>query len=358
MSISFKDSMLIGKKQDPRSYLSGVTNGTRQGGIFSPRGGFNTYLDPMLDALRKSGFGCTIGSHFYGALAYADDVLILATSVQGLQKMVSLCEKHAVENNLLFSTDKDPSKSKTMCISFNCTTKEQLSSIVLDNNILPWVTKAKHIGNYLHEDGTTGYDLSVKRGIFIQTELEINQEFAYLPASIRVRLNNLYNSHFSGSCIWRFESVEADRLIGSWNKNTKLMYNLPWATHRWILEEITGSNLKIMLYSRFIKFVNAIAKSNKPAIKFLLATVCDDVRSITGSNLRSIQRHTGIQVRIGVTKSTALKKIRLNNVPADQKWKVPLILSILAIQDEEWEIDFDENDDYISKAILKDICTS
>ena len=108
-----------------------------------------------------------------------------------------------------------------------------------------------------------------------------------------------------------------------------------------------------MLCSRFIKFVNAIAKSNKPAIKFLLATVCDDVRSITGSNLRSIQRHTGIQVRIGVTKSTALKKIRLHNVPADQKWKVPLILSILAIQDEEWEIAFDEND-----ALLKDICTS
>ena len=109
-----------------------------------------------------------------------------------------------------------------MCIAFNCTTKEQLSSIVLDNNILPWVTKAKHIGNYLHEDGTTGYDLSVKRGIFIQTALEINQEFAYLPASIRVRLNNLYNSHFSGSCIWRFESVEADRLIGSWNKKYKI----------------------------------------------------------------------------------------------------------------------------------------
>ena len=234
--------------QDSRSYSFGVTNGTRQGSIFSPRGGFNTYLDPMLKTLRKSGYGCTIGMHFFGVLAYADDVLILATSVQGLQKMVDLCQKHAVENNLLFSTDKDPLKSKTMCIAFNCHSKEQLSNVVLDNNVLPWVTKAKHIGNYLHEDGSTCYDLNIKRGIFIQTALEINQEFSSLPANIRMRLNNLYNSHFSGSCIWKFESAEADRLFASWNKNIKLIFSLPWATHRWILEEITGLNLKMILF--------------------------------------------------------------------------------------------------------------
>ena len=35
------------KWQSSRSYSFGVTNGTRQGSIFSPRGGFNTYLDPM-----------------------------------------------------------------------------------------------------------------------------------------------------------------------------------------------------------------------------------------------------------------------------------------------------------------------
>ena len=40
-------------------YSFGVTNGTRQGSIFSPRGGFNTYLDPMIESLRSSGYDCT-----------------------------------------------------------------------------------------------------------------------------------------------------------------------------------------------------------------------------------------------------------------------------------------------------------
>ena len=68
------------KWQSSRSYSFGVTNGTRQGSIFSPRGGFNTYLDPMLESLRNSGYGCTIGRHFYGGLAYADDVLIMGNT--------------------------------------------------------------------------------------------------------------------------------------------------------------------------------------------------------------------------------------------------------------------------------------
>ena len=110
----------------------------------------------------------------------------------------------------------------------------------------------------------------------------------------------LYNSHFCSSSIWRFESEEARHLFSSWNKNIKMIYDLPWATHRWILEEITGSNLKVMLFSRFVKFVNAIYKSNKPALRFLLALSNSDVRTLTGANMRSILLNTGIEVQPGV----------------------------------------------------------
>ena len=97
-----------------------------------------------------------------------------------------------------------------------------------------------------------------------------------------------------------------------------------------------------MLSARFIKFVNGIMKSSKPAIKFLLSVMMNDVRSTTGSNMRSIQRHTGVQVWPEITKELAVKKFRMYPVPGDQEWKVPLLVSILAIQEEEWEIPFFE----------------
>ena len=82
-----------------------------------------------------------------------------------------------------------------------------------------------------------------------------------------------------------------------------MIYDLPW-----VLEEITGSNLKVMLFSRFVKFVNAIIKSKKPALRFLLSVSISDVRSLTGSNLRSILLNTGVEVKPGVTKATVVKK--------------------------------------------------
>ena len=60
-----------------------------------------------------------MAGHSLGGLALADDVMLLSPSVQGLQELVSICEKHARETELVFSTDKvNPEKSKTMCIAF------------------------------------------------------------------------------------------------------------------------------------------------------------------------------------------------------------------------------------------------
>ena len=204
------------------------------------------------------------------------------------------------------------------------------------------MSKAKHIGNFLHEDGSTDLDIRVKKGIFIQNAMELDQEFYSLPAALKMKLNLLYNSHLSSSSIWKFDSEEASHLFSSWNKNIKLIFGLPWATHKWILEEITGSNLKVMLFARFVKFVNAIKKSRKPALKFLLSVSAADVTSLTGSNLRSIVRNTGVQVIPGVTHAAAVKKQTLNKIPEEDKWKVPLIHSLLTVKAEEFEIIFDD----------------
>ena len=80
----------------------------------------------------------------------------------------------AQDNNLVLSTDPDQKKSKTMCIALKCSSRDHLSPVKLNGDILPWV--AKHIGNYLQEDGTTDHDVKVKNGIFIQNAMDLNQE--------------------------------------------------------------------------------------------------------------------------------------------------------------------------------------
>ena len=230
--------------QQTHSYSFSVTNGTRQGGVFSPKGGFATYLDPLLANLRSSGYGCRIAGHWFGGLALADDVMLLSPSVQGLQKLVSICEKHAQETDLVFSTDKvNPEKSKTMCIAFQCKNKEQLGSIKLNGDSLPWKDKVNHLGFSLTSNCSSASDVMVKRATFISNVYSLNQEFCFASPENKLKLCRLYNTAFYGSNCWDFSTAEVEKFAKTWNVNIRIMFDLPRESHSWIVEEISGESI-------------------------------------------------------------------------------------------------------------------
>ena len=80
-------------------------NGVKQGSILSPVL-FSVYLDKLLNALENHKTGCRIGRKFCGALAYADDLTLISPTVQGLQSMITLCEKFGLEYSIKFNDEK------------------------------------------------------------------------------------------------------------------------------------------------------------------------------------------------------------------------------------------------------------
>ena len=127
-----------------------VKNGVRQGAVSSPIF-FSVYIDSLMKILRESGIGCSISNIYLGCFGYADDLLLLSASRSGLQSMVNICEKFAAQKCLKFSTSNDPEKSKTKCLVFSTRAKdcENVAPIILNGDPLPWVTRAKHLGNIL-----------------------------------------------------------------------------------------------------------------------------------------------------------------------------------------------------------------
>ena len=79
---------LAGKQSSPFS----LTNGTRQGSVLSPLL-FSIYLDDLRGELRRLQLGCHIGGWWFGASAYADDLILLAPNREVLQRIVTTCEK-------------------------------------------------------------------------------------------------------------------------------------------------------------------------------------------------------------------------------------------------------------------------
>ena len=71
-----------------------VSNGVKQGGVISPIL-FSCYIDKLFSQLEHSGLGCHVGASYAGAFGYADDIALVAPSLQSLRKMISICEQYA-----------------------------------------------------------------------------------------------------------------------------------------------------------------------------------------------------------------------------------------------------------------------
>ena len=147
----YEDQFAWVKWGNARSDQFSLTTGTRQGSILSPVL-FLIYMDPLLQELRDLGIGCHVAGVYMGALGFCDDLLLLAPTRDAMQVMLDTCERFALRNNLLFSTDPNPQKSKTKAI-FVCGSNKKLqkpSPLTLYGKELPWVASGVHLGNVLH----------------------------------------------------------------------------------------------------------------------------------------------------------------------------------------------------------------
>ena len=88
-----------------------LCNGVRQGGILSGLL-FNLYIDLILEKITKSNIGCKLGLYMSNVIAYADDIVLLAPSALGLQKLMNIFELEIKKIKLKINLN------KTKCMIF------------------------------------------------------------------------------------------------------------------------------------------------------------------------------------------------------------------------------------------------
>ena len=65
-----------------------MSNGIWQGDVSSGIL-FSVYIDDIMKKLRHNRIGCTIGGYFFGVFIFADNIILLSASRNGLQSMVN-----------------------------------------------------------------------------------------------------------------------------------------------------------------------------------------------------------------------------------------------------------------------------
>ena len=137
--ISWYDGMWCRVKWDDHwSSWFQITAGVRQGGILSPDF-YCLYVDELVNILKSSGVGCYIVDVFAAALIYADDMAVLAPSLKGLQRLLTICEEYCKEWDVRLNGK----KSKNMGFGKGPAPRHKLK---IDGQPIEWVDKWDYLG--------------------------------------------------------------------------------------------------------------------------------------------------------------------------------------------------------------------
>ena len=225
---------------------------------------------------------------------------------------------------------------------------------MLCGNPLPWVESGKHLGQFFMNkiDGMK-YDIKVKRAKFIDKSYDLLQEYHFAQPRIKLKMNKIFNSHFTGSTIWDLFSHEASMLENSWNRNIRIMFQLPLETLHYFICPISGRrHLWFILLKRFLSFAKKCEVSPKKTARHLFKVVQKDVQSITGSNIRNflllLEKENFSHVVPNDTLSLEYHKVENENT-----WKIGMLEELIEIRQGILSVDLNQEE---IEMMIADIC--
>ena len=108
------------------SAIFSTTVGVRQGGVLSPKL-FSIYVEDIIPRIESVKMGIKIGNLSLDVMLYADDIIIVSNSKEGMQKQLEVVTNFGLENYIKYNPD------KTVFMVFNHCISKQAKDRILDN---------------------------------------------------------------------------------------------------------------------------------------------------------------------------------------------------------------------------------
>ena len=168
-----------------------VSNGVKQGENVSPVH-FLIYSDTTLDELKKSKLGCHITNIFVGALAYANDIVLISSSRTALSEMLDIAAKSSFDLNLNFN----PGKCQLLKFDKSRRPAAYPNDVHVDfcNQRVDISTSALHLGHYF--GAVWVRDDTARSTIYIVGQMSFFLNFNTVAVSNSINQCNMLLVHY------------------------------------------------------------------------------------------------------------------------------------------------------------------
>ena len=258
-----------------------VENGVKQGGVISPVL-FCLYFDGLLLRLREAGIGCYIGHVYVGALAYADDLTLLAPTLRAMHLMLQICDEY----------------SNDFCMSFNATKSVSLHigkrklcadlHFSINGSKIEFVSSVTHLGHIIEDNLEDKSDISSKRNSLCAKVNNVLCYFGNRDSAVKLKLLQYYCSDFYGSVLWDLCHPFIENICVAWRKGLRRAAGLPYNTHSAFLAPLCAMlPLRIELALRTARFIGKCLHSENAVVKAIIcnAVYCSRAQSVIGRNV-------------------------------------------------------------------------
>jgi hypothetical protein len=142
--------------------------------------------------LSRASVGCYVGNVFVGALAYTDDIVLIALSPSAMHKSLNIYEDYANEYQILFYAYK--SKCSMFSSKNQCYMSQYLSNglFFVGNNLTECVQFYSHLGHIIKVNLLDDDDISNRHFNFIE---ELSKVLCYFT-----NLDSIIKHKFSSYC--------------------------------------------------------------------------------------------------------------------------------------------------------------
>ena len=216
-----------------------------------------------------------------GALGYADDIVLLCPTKEGLRELIKICEKYAMDHDILFNGN------KSKLLVFGSITNIQ-PCIYVNGVQVPVCGNAMHLGNFVSNNISDCVDYGI--GKFNSSFNYFMSSFGKCQSSVKNKLFIQYCTSFYGSQIWPlYKNDLMKKICVNWRNALRRIWSVPSNTHCDILPLLASqSPIDIQLKCRFLNFYRTLINSDNALIRYLSNAMTFTNRSTMSSNFNRI----------------------------------------------------------------------